>query len=119
MIKKEATIMARTNTYTCRTCGTKYQFCLRCQVARPDFDAESFCCKKHGEIYATLAKHGCNLINANDALNELALLKIEEINLTEEIADHIARIKSEASEAKTQVPAETEAPANKKHKKKW
>ena len=52
--------MARTNTYTCKTCGTKFEFCVKCQVSRPDYDAENFCSKEHEAIYAILSKHGCN-----------------------------------------------------------
>ena len=63
--------MARTNTYTCKTCGTKYEFCLKCQVARPSYDAENFCSKEHDAIYGILSKHGCNLISADEALKEL------------------------------------------------
>lgn len=89
--------MARTNTYTCRTCGTKYEFCLKCQVARPDYDAENFCCAEHDKIYATLSKHGCNLISADEALKELAAYNLDEITFTEDVLTHIEKIKSEAS----------------------
>lgn len=95
--------MARTNTYTCRTCGTKFEFCLKCQVARPDYDAESFCCAEHESIYSILSKHGCNLISADEALKELSAYNLDEITLTEDILAHIEKIKSESS-VKTEAP---------------
>ena len=112
--------MARTNTYTCKTCGKTYEFCLRCQIAKPDYDAENFCSKQHAEIYGILSKHGCNLISAEEALKELSAYNIGEIKLTEDVAAHVARIKSEAP-----VPAVAEAKVpdtqqyNKNKKKKW
>ena len=121
--------MARTNTYTCKTCGTKFEFCLKCQVARPDYDAENFCSKEHDAIYATLSKHGCNLISADEALAELAAHNIDDVKLAEDILAHVERIKSEATPVKTtakKVEAKIEAviePAaqksNKNNKKKW
>ena len=129
--------MARTNTYKCATCGTTYEFCLKCQVSRPDYDAEKFCSKKHGEIYGILSKHGCNLITADEALKELSAYNLDEITLTEDILTHIEKIKSAAgvnntTGTKTEtivVPAEVvEAVVeeqhiiksnNKKNKKKW
>lgn len=134
MIKKEANPMARTSTYTCKTCGTTYEFCLKCQVARPDYDAENFCSHNHADIYAALSKHGCNLIAADEALKELAALNIDEVVLAEDVLAHFEKIKSEAT-VKTETPvvkAENpiveevvEKPAikaeqpNKKQKKKW
>ena len=126
--------MARTNTYTCATCGTTYEFCLKCQVSRPDYDAEKFCCAEHASIYGILSKHGCNLITADEALKALAAYNLDEITLEEDIIAHIAKIKSEAG-VKTNkavvvenpvveeiVPTEekpTEKQYNKKNKKKW
>ena len=128
--------MARTNTYTCATCGTTYEFCLRCQVIAPDYDATKFCSKKHGEIYAILSKHGCNLISAEEALKELSAYNLDEITLTEDILTHINAIKAEiglspVAEEKVNVEetvvVEEVAPAaekpatqyNKNKKKKW
>ena len=127
--------MARTSTYTCKTCGTTYEFCLKCQVARPDYDAENFCSHKHADIYATLSKHGCNLISADEALKELSAYNFDEITLTEDVSSHVDRIKSEAGvkveetvvveEPKAVeeeiVPTEEKSTAkyNKKNKKKW
>ena len=125
--------MARTNTYTCATCGTTYEFCLKCQVSRPDYDAEKFCSKKHGEIYGILSKHGCNLITADEALAALSAYNLDEITLTEDVLAHIEKIKSEAGvkvekSVEPEVKAEEPAPIaeettvkqyNKKNKKKW
>lgn len=132
--------MARTNTYKCAVCGTTYEFCMKCKVSRPDYDAEKFCSKTHANLYATLSKHGCNLITADEALKELSVYNLDEITLAEDIATHIERIKSEAgvrteNGTKTEtivVPTEiveaiveevTEKPIvknnNKKNKKKW
>lgn len=116
--------MARANTYTCKTCADKYEFCLRCQIARPDFDAENFCKKEHAEIYAILSKHGCNIITADEALEALKAYNMDEIKLAEDVAAHFARIKSEATvKAEAPVKTETEKPVimqpKKNNKKKW
>lgn len=126
--------MARTSVYTCKTCGKTFEFCLRCQVARPDYDAENFCNKEHSNIYKILSKHGCNLITADEALKELSAYNLDEITLTEGILAHIEKIKSEATvkvESETITPVIEEAPtpiveekpivkSNKKNKnKKW
>ena len=119
--------MARTNTYTCKTCGKTYEFCIKCQISRPEYDAGSFCCAEHAEIYAILSKHGCNLITAEDAWKELQAYNLDEIKLTADVAAHVERIKYEVT-VKAEVPApkaETEAPvktakqSNKNNKKKW
>ena len=101
--------MARTSIYTCKTCGTTYEFCLKCQVSRPDYDAEHFCSHKHADIYAILSKHGCNLISADEALAELAAYNLDEITLTEDVLAHVERIKSEATVKET-VETETITP---------
>lgn len=119
--------MARHNTYTCRTCGTTYEFCMKCQVSRPKYDAENFCCAEHEGLYATLSKHGCNLITADEALAELAAYNIDNVQLTENILAHIERIKAEATPVKpaakvVEVKEDVVVPAqqsNKKTKKKW
>ena len=121
--------MARTNTYTCKTCGSTFEFCLKCMVAKPDYDAENFCSKEHDIIYRILSKHGCNLISADEALAALSTYNLDEITLTEDILAHIEKIKSEASvKVEESVPVEVEEPtpikeptvkSNKKNKKKW
>ena len=125
--------MARTNTYTCAICGTTYEFCLKCQVAKPDYDAEKFCSQNHAEIYAILSKHGCNLITADEALAALSAYNLDEITLTEGILAHVEKIKSEADvkvkkAVTVEKPVVAEEPApieeptvqyNKNKKKKW
>ena len=127
--------MARTNTYKCAVCGTTYEFCLKCKVSRPDYDAEKFCSKNHAEIYGTLSKHGCNLISAEEALKELSAYNLDEITLAEDILAHIERIKSEAgvhtengtktetivvsTEVLEEVSEQPIVKQNKKNKKKW
>ena len=88
--------MARVNTYTCATCGTTYEFCIKCQVTLPDYDAGKFCCKTHAEIFVILSKHGCNLATAEETLAALSAYNLDEITLTEDILAHIEKIKSEA-----------------------
>lgn len=119
----------------CKTCGTSYDFCSHCQVVKPDYDAETFCSKEHQNIFATLSKHGCNLISADEVLKELSAYNLDEITLTEGIQAHLEKIKSEAG-VKVSVSEEPEtvvektAPVeekpivkqynnNKKNKKKW
>ena len=113
--------MARTSTYTCKTCGTTYEFCLKCQFSRPDYDAENFCCPEHANIYATLSKHGCNLISADETLKELAAYNLDEITLTEDVLAHINKIKSEATPVKPEkvVSEPIVKTTNKNNKKKW
>lgn len=91
--------MARGNKYTCKTCGTSYEYCPKCAVTRPNYDAEKFCSKAHDDVFAILSKHGCNLITAEETLTELKAYNIDEIKFTKEISMHIKRIKSEAKAA--------------------
>jgi hypothetical protein len=128
--------MARYDTFTCKTCGKVYEFCLKCQVARPDYDAEHFCCKDHADIYAILSKNGCNLITAEETLKELSAYNLDEITLTESVLAHIEKLKAEvpakveepvearsveikAEEPATPVEAKPVFKSNKKNKKKW
>ena len=116
--------MARTNRYTCKLCGTVYERCVKCMIAKPNWDAENFCTKSHAEIYAILSKHGCNLITADEALAELASYNIDEIKFTEGVAAHIERLKSEATvkveaAAVEAEPVTTVKQSNKNKKKKW
>ena len=114
--------MARTNTYTCKTCGTTFDRCVRCMIDRPDFDAESFCERAHADIYAILSKHGCNLITADEALAELAAYNLDNIQLADDILAHVEKIKSEATPVRATVKVVEEShvnQSNKKAKKKW
>ena len=126
--------MARTNTYTCATCGTTYEFCLKCEVSKPDYDAEKFHSRKCAEIYGILSKHGCNLISSEEAFLELSEYKIDEITLVEDVLAHVDKIKSDIGIVVDKTPVVEEsaiveevAPVeatsifktNKKNKKKW
>lgn len=120
--------MAYADKFICKTCGTEFEFCMRCQVSRPNYDAEGFCSKEHNEIYAILSKHGCNLITADEALAELAAYNIDNVQLTENILAHIEQIKADATpakpaakvvEVKEEVAAVPAQQSNKKTKKKW
>jgi hypothetical protein len=93
-------------------------------IAKPSFDAENFCTHDHADIYAILSRHGCNLITADEALTELKAYNIDEIKLSEDVAAHIAHIKSEAvvkedTLVQEETPVKTIVQSNKKHKKKW
>ena len=101
--------MARTSKYTCKICGTTYEFCARCQVIKPNYDAEGFCSKNHADIFAILSKHGCNLITADETLKELSAYNFDETTFTESIQAHINKIKSEAT-VKTEEPTVTVEP---------
>lgn len=119
--------MARTNRYTCKTCGDVFERCIRCMVAKPDFDAEHFCTHEHQDIYAILSKHGCNLITADEALSELSAYNLDEIKLADDVVAHVVRIKSEATvkveaptpKVVTEEPIKTTNKSNKNKKKKW
>ena len=125
--------MARTSAYTCKTCGKIYEFCLKCQVSRPNYDAENFCSQAHANIFAILSKHGCNLATAEETLE--ALKDYDVTNVTEAIQSHIDSLKSETT-PKVEVPTEVidtvveeviekptdtsvEKQSNKNNKKKW
>ena len=93
----------------CKTCGTSYNFCSHCQVSKPNYDAETFCSKEHGEIFAILSKHGCKLSSADETLKELSAYNFDETTFTESIQAHIDTIKAEAI-AKTEEPTVTVEP---------
>ena len=105
--------MARKNTYTCRICGATYDFCPACSVGKPNYDAENFCSKEHAEIFAILSKHGCKLATAEETMNALKSYDIENVKLADSIKAHIAAIKAELPEIKTEIKAKADK------KKKW
>lgn len=96
--------MARGNTYHCLCCGEEYNFCPKCAITKPAYDAENFCSKAHSEIFAILSKHGCGLATAEDTLN--ALKDYDLTNLSESIEKHIEQLFEEVGlkevEASTQ-----------------
>ena len=79
--------MPRGNQYTCATCGTTYEFCPKCAIVKPNYDAERYCSKAHADIFAILSKHGCHLATAEETLE--ALKNYDTTNVTEDIAKHI------------------------------
>ena len=124
--------MAHSDAHICCVCGKKYEYCERCSIVKPVYNADRFCSQIHQDIFAILSKHGCNLINAGEALKELSAYNLDEITLTEDILAHIEKIKSEVgvkvekavepkavAEESTPIVEETTVQYNKKNKKKW
>jgi hypothetical protein len=115
--------MANYNGHKCFTCGQIFDYCRRCAITPVVYKAEGFCSEKCSHIFNTLSKHGCNLITADEALAELKAYNIDDIKLTEDVAAHIARIKSDVSVE--EIPVEevrtekTVYQSNKNKKKKW
>jgi hypothetical protein len=56
---------------------------------------EGFCSEDCSNIFNILSKHGCNLTTADETLAELSAYNLNEMKLTEGIAAHIERLKSE------------------------
>ena len=83
--------MAKGNTYRCLCCGEEYQFCPKCAITKPTYDAENFCSKAHSEIFAILSKHGCGLATAEDTLKALSNYDLSD--LSESIQKHIKSLK--------------------------
>ena len=93
--------MARGNIYTCATCGTTYEFCPKCAVTKPNYDAERYCSKAHADVFTILSKHGCNLATAEETLEALSGYKIT--NLSEDIQAHIDSLMPKKAKAKREV----------------
>lgn len=85
--------MARGNIYTCKTCGTSYNYCPKCVIVKPNFLAEEFCSQAHADIFAILSKHGCGLATAEETLE--ALESYDTTGLTEGITRHIESLDRE------------------------
>ena len=86
--------MARGNIYTCVVCGTKHQFCPKCQIIQPRYDYERYCCQAHADIFNILSKHGCHLATAEETLE--ALIPYDLAGLNEGIEAHIELLYNEA-----------------------
>ena len=107
--------MSRSYIYHCLTCGKSYEYCPSCAVVKPKFSIESFCCKKHQEIYNILSKHGCHLATAEETL--AALKDYDTTGLTEDIQAHIDSLqpnKVEVKADKTKVESKKAVETNKK-----
>jgi hypothetical protein len=100
-------------------CGAKYEYCESCAIVKPNYNANRFCSHAHQDIYTILSKHGCDIIEAEDVLKELAVYNIDEIKLTKDIAEHLEQIKSEVPVVETQDNIEAEKQSDKNNKKKW
>lgn len=79
--------MARGNKYICATCGKVYDYCPKCEITKPNYDAERYCSKEHEEIFSILSKNGCGLATAEETLK--ALEGYNTTNLAENIQEHI------------------------------
>ena len=93
--------MSRSYIYHCLTCGKSYEYCPSCAVVKPKFSIESFCCKKHQEIYEILSKHGCHLATAEETL--AALKDYDTTGLTESIQAHIDSLQPKKAEVEVKV----------------
>lgn len=115
--------MTRGNTYTCVVCGQKHEYCPRCNITHPNYDATRFCSKAHADIFNILSKHGCNLATAEETLE--ALKPYDLTSLNEDIQAHIDSLKpakvevkvETKPEVKTEVKAETKVEAKAEVKK--
>lgn len=85
--------MAQGNTYTCKVCGKEYQYCPKCKIVKPDYDAEMFCSHEHADIFEILSKHGCHLATEEETLE--ALKGYDTTSVTESIQAHIDSLKAE------------------------
>ena len=93
--------MSRNYIYHCLTCGKSYEYCPSCAVVKPKFSIESFCCKKHQEIYEILSKHGCHNATAEETLESLKSYDLT--GLTESIQAHIDSLQPKKAEVEVKV----------------
>ena len=112
--------MANYHEHKCLTCGQVFDYCGRCVITPVMYKAEGFCSEQCSHIFAILSKHGCNLITAEEVLTELEAYNIDEMKLTDDVAAHIERIKSEVKVVTVEVePEKTDKQSNQNNKKKW
>lgn len=93
--------MARGNTYTCTTCGTTYNYCPKCAITKPNYDAERYCSKAHADIFTILSKHGCGLATAEETLE--GLKDYNTTGLSENIQAHINSLVPNKAKARREV----------------
>ena len=96
--------MARGNIYRCVVCGQEHKFCPKCQIVKPSYDYERYCCKTHANIFNILSKHGCGLATAEETLE--ALLPYDTTDLAEGIAKHIESLKETKREVEHDEPTQ-------------
>lgn len=98
--------MARGNAYTCATCGKTFEFCPKCQITQPLFDAERYCTAAHEDIFTILSKHGCKLATAEETLE--ALKGYDTTGLAKEVQAHINSLQPKKAEEKIETEVKTE-----------
>lgn len=86
--------MANYHEHKCLTCGQVFEYCGRCVITPVIYKAGGFCSQNCSDIYAILAKHGCNLLTADETLAELAEYNLDKSKLTRGIVNHIDELKS-------------------------
>lgn len=97
--------MTHKETKTCDVCGAKYEYCSRCAIVIPNYNANRFCCQAHQDIFGILSKYGCNFATAEETLEALADYDL--VGLTEDIKNHIDSLQPN----KVEVEEKSEAPA--------
>ena len=95
--------MARGNKYICATCGKEFEYCPKCAITKPSYDAERYCSKDHAEIFAILSQHGCHLATDKETLK--ALSNYDTTSLSEGVQAHIKSLQP-AAEVKPAEKAE-------------
>ena len=98
--------MARGNTYTCMCCNKEYNYCPKCALTKPAYDAENFCSPAHANIFAILSKHGCNLATAEETLEALKDYDITSLN--ESVQTHIDSLMPKKAKARKEVVSNEE-----------
>lgn len=109
--------MAQGNTYICKVCGKEYQYCPKCKIVKPDYDAEMFCSNKHADIFKILSKHGCKLATAEETIAALDKYNLDSEKLSSSIRKHIEAVKAEAKPAITEEVKQNFQPINRDQKK--
>lgn len=99
--------MAKGNTYKCLCCEKTYNYCPKCSIRKPAYDAENFCSAAHSEIFAILSKHGCGLATAEETLKALADYDVT--GLSKSIEQHMNSLKpSKKGKAQKEVETSTQ-----------
>ena len=96
--------MARGNIYTCVVCGKEYNYCPKCTIVKPDYDAMRYCSQAHADIFNILSKHGCSLATAEETIE--ALLPYDTTNLVEGITKHIESLNEIKREVEQDEPTQ-------------